>query len=99
MHCYRTHGMGMHVGNALVHTCGFARMRWRALTDVITSVGRHVSSCSLVRWQVLMYLLAQCITRVCRRCQMARQVGLRQVQFYSSEVVEFRESRKSLDQY
>ena len=69
MHCDRTHGTGTHVSGALVSTCEFARVRWCAVLDVITRVGRHVSMCSLVRWRVLRYSLVLChYTCVCRRC-------------------------------
>ena len=31
---------------ALVHTCGFAHVRWRSFFGVVTRAGRHVSMCS-----------------------------------------------------
>ena len=43
-----TYGMGMHVRRQLVHTRGLARVRWRSISSAVTSVGRHVSTCSLV---------------------------------------------------
>ena len=49
MHYVCTHGMGMHVCNALVHTCGLSRVRWCSMLNVFTRVERHVSMCSLVQ--------------------------------------------------
>ena len=74
-HRDRTHGMGMYVCSALYHTCRFARLRWRAVLDVITPMESHVSMYSLVRWHN---------TCVSWRCQIARHLLLCARYLYSN---------------
>ena len=73
-HC--THGMGMHVCSVLQHTCGFARVMWSAVLDVLTRVGYTCrcarqcgGTCGCIRFSSALHV---CVC-VCRRCQIARQ--------------------------
>ena len=59
--------MGLRVLGAQVHTCKFARVRWRPVLGVVNRGGRYVSICSFVRCHY---------TCGSRLCQIARQLLL-----------------------